>query len=283
MSIESNPPIKTFDKVSQEVDELKKTAEKIKANLNKLDKKYLLAAGQIEWHLIGLIYHYERLTGLYERVSKEVAERAIHTKADVLVMHSKEMQQLIFEFYSLVNLARISLDQFLKFLRPCFKNQNSVPKSINDFLGGYSKAPYYQLSQIGLLPYLVDIRNCIVHYRSFSSTDNTIAISEGFKGEEILGRMDEHMPRPVIRTSYRRHEGNPQGISVNILLPDVIFEKDERGKKVRLAREFSYNDSHNIPRVSTEIVKLIMMAGNIAEDMLSKDEIAYEWNKSAKS
>jgi hypothetical protein len=139
-----------------------------------------LLARQAEWHIKGLVYHYGRLFDLYNTVANEVGSRALGLNADIYVMHSPEMQDLIFEFYALVNLARITLDESIKYVRSLFTKSTHLPKSINDFLHGQSDCPlWHRLNSIQpLLTYLVDIRNCVVHYRTFATSDNTVAIRE---------------------------------------------------------------------------------------------------------
>ncbi len=247
-----------------------------------IEKKseYTLLARQAEWHIRGLIYHYHRMLSLYEVVAGEVGGRALTiANTAVIVMHSPDMQDLIFEFYALVNLARITLDELVKYVRPLFVPGAHLPKSINDFLKGQSDCPLnVKLSDQIVLNYLVDIRNCIVHYRTFATSDNTLAVADD-ADESLLEEVPFGELRSVTRVYYRHFGENK--VSVNVLLPDIIFEYDEAGVRTRMARPFSYSRRHNLMSQSREFIRLCTFGVWVALDLLAdKDRGTYSWQRS---
>ena len=74
---------------------------------------------QAEWHIRGVLYHLRRLFELHGQFVHEVSLRA-GTGANVLLMYAPSYQQMLFEFYALVNLSRISLDNLRVYLGPLF-------------------------------------------------------------------------------------------------------------------------------------------------------------------
>lgn len=204
----------------------------VKSLIEKKPEQALLAH-QAEWHIKGLVYHFERLLKVHDIVASEVGSRALGIETDVIVMYSPDMQDLIFEFYALVSLARITLDELVKYVRPLFVNGPSLPKSINDFLRGQTDCPLASMLILGgedLLRYLVDIRNCIIHYRTFATTDNTIAVSDATDESQLPDVPYFDAIRSVTRVYFRRMGGTK--VSVNVLLPDKIFVESGAGKKM---------------------------------------------------
>lgn len=134
-------------------------------------------------------------------------------------------QHMLFEFYALVNLCRISLDNLRSYLRPLFtRTSDQLPRSVRDVLQGTTNCPVYMfLTDQPLLDYLLDLRNCLVHYRSFATSDNAYVIEEG---SEEAPADDEYLAA-MAKADFRRI--GKKGISVNVLVPDRIFGKDKRG------------------------------------------------------
>jgi len=127
----------------------------------------------------------ETLLEKYVVFGEELANRA-NIGADAVIMHLPEIQHLMFEFYALINLCKISLDNLRTFLSPTFTN-NHLPKSIRSFIKGKSDCPVYQeLICEPILMYLIDIRNCLVHYRSFATSDNTFAVNTKIDFNELI-------------------------------------------------------------------------------------------------
>lgn len=170
-------------------------------------------------------------------------------------MYSLDMQDLIFEFYALVSLARITLDELVKYVRPLFARSSTLPKSINDFLKGQTDCPLASMLILGgedLVHYLVDIRNCIVHYRTFATSDNTLAVLEGADETQLSSMPYFDALRCVTRVYFRYLGGDK--VSVNVLLPDKIF--DDSGSSKKLVQPFSYSLRYNLLSQSREFVRL---------------------------
>lgn len=117
---------------------------------------------------------------------------------DLIVMHSPQMQELLFEVYALVIVSRITLDELKKDVAPTFKtDQANLPNSVTDMLKGWTDGPLYASCLPGqrpLLRYLLDVRDCIVHCRSFATSDNTVAVREGVEPprDSVRGRRRSH-------------------------------------------------------------------------------------------
>lgn len=205
---------------------------------------------QAEWHIRGILYHLRRVVEHHRVFVGEVSARA-STGASVLIMYAPSFQEMLFEFYALVNLCRISLDNLRIYLRPLFtRKSNQLPKSVRDVLKGTTNCPVYLfLSGQPLLAYLLDLRNCLVHYRSFATSDNAYVVEEG-SSHETLADNDEYMAA-MAKADFRRVGEN--AIAVNVLLPDHIFDPtDEHGTRLAV---FTY----------TERWSLVSTARNFAE------------------
>jgi hypothetical protein len=209
---------------------------------------------QTEWHLRGLIYHLRRCHEHYSTFVGEVSARA-STGASAIVMFAPSFQQMLFEFYALVNLARISLDNLRVYLRPLFvRSSHQLPKSIRDVLAGSSDCPVYvQLTDQPLVTYLVDLRNCLVHYRSFATSDNAVVRDESLKEKLLAGADGDPFLTAMARAEFRRVRRN--AISVNVLLPDRIFEEKTKGSGDRLA-QFTYCERWNLLSMARGFVEL---------------------------
>jgi hypothetical protein len=131
------------------------------------------------------------------------------------------------------------------YLKPLFiRGSDELPKSVRAVLEGSTNCPVYMaLVRQPLVDYLLDLRNCLVHYRSFATSDNAYVVGEG---TEINGALEcadlDNYLRSMARADFRRVDEN--AISVNVCLPDRIFEVDERGG-TRLVR-FTYHERWNL-------------------------------------
>ena len=172
--------------------------------------------------------------------------------ANILWMYSPDFQSMLFELYALVNLTKIALDNIRDYLWPLFRTPyNQLPKSVSGFLRGATNCPIYMfLSQQPVLDYIIDLRNCLVHYRSFATSDNAIVIEEGVEPPELM--KTHTFFESMARASFRRVGEN--GIAVNVYLPDVIFEKSPDGNK-SLAR-FTYEERWNLLSMAQRFYKL---------------------------
>jgi hypothetical protein len=237
-----------------------------------------LVAEQAEWHVRGLAYHLRAIARLHREVIEGVASRALAGEPSVVVMHAPEMQDMLFEFYAFVVLARISLDQLGRYLTPLFTNRE-LPNSLTEILKGSTDCPLYreQLpAQLPLLRYLIDIRDCLVHHRSFATSDNTVAAQEG----EDISDFEETAPwqHALARVSFRRLGG--ERVVVNVLLPDEIWHYNDAGTRSGMARSFSYDKGTNLMRQCIEFMKLCASSVFVTLDLLrSEDDAVYTWQK----
>jgi hypothetical protein len=211
---------------------------------------------QAEWHMRGVLYHVRRLFEVHGQFVHEVSVRA-STGATALIMYAPSYQQLLFEFYALVNLSRISLDNLRVYLAPLFIRQSDhLPKSVRDVLKGSTNCPVYNsLSGQDVVYYLLDLRNCLVHYRSFATSDNAIVYEQGADASGVVNGGDEYFAA-MARADFRRVSGNT--IAVNILLPDRIFESATKGDK-RLAH-FTFHQRWNLLSMARTFAQLATMS-----------------------
>jgi hypothetical protein len=116
---------------------------------------------------------------LYRNVAASIVART-GASPDVIVTHSPEMQHLLFEFYAFMILSRITLDELKKYVAPTFAmNPANLPNSVTDMQKGWTDCPSTRPTwsiKAHLLRYLLDIRDCLVHHRSFATSDNTVAV-----------------------------------------------------------------------------------------------------------
>jgi len=182
-----NKHLRKPDSFTAELKDFEKNAHEMVRNLTSKKPHYTLQAHQAEWHIRCLIYHCRNLLSYYTSFTKEVSSRAA-TGADILWMYSQDFQYMLFELYGLVNIARISMDNLRFYLSPLFKTpSNQLPKSVKDFLKGDTDCPIYQfLSKQDLTEYLIDLRNCLVHYRSFASSDNALVFEDKVDESEMV-------------------------------------------------------------------------------------------------
>jgi hypothetical protein len=220
--MEASDEARPLTDLAAEIEEIDDLLRHSSASVLSEKPEYALLAHQAEWHARGLVYHLRAIYASYKHVAREVSARA-STGADALFMYSPEMQKLIFEFYALVVLAEITLDELKKYVSPLFLAPGSVPNSITDILKGSTDCPLYAeyaREQLPLLTYLLDIRDCLVHHRSFATSDNSVAVREGCDVTEINGG-EVPWPLPVTRLTFRHID--EERIAVNVLLPDAIF------------------------------------------------------------
>lgn len=185
-----------------------------------------LPAHQAEWHVRGAAYHCRNIFEKYKVFIHETSKRAgiDGGPPEAIIMYAPVAQPLMFEFYALVNLSRIALDNLRSVLAPTFKTQFAqLPKSISDYSGATTDCPVYRwLADQPALSYLSDLRNCLVHYRSFATSDNALVIQEG---SECAERMRSDLPA-LFKAEFRL--SGRGAIAVNVLLPDTIFERGAR-------------------------------------------------------
>jgi hypothetical protein len=227
---------------------MKRANDKIVRRLAEVDPSHEGMILEADWHIQGLIYHARHMVSPYRRVAQEVANRALGN-ADVIIMYSPHMQRLAFEFYAFMNLARITLDQVVRYAKPTFGWGAGLPNSIKDVLKYETDCPIFiELSGASRasLNYLIDIRDCLIHHQTFATSDNTVAVREGFDDSELDSQLAPmaRWPRPPTRAYFRRLGG--ASVSVNIVLPDRIYHYDALGKQGAVVRPFTYSAGINV-------------------------------------
>lgn len=232
--------LRRVEDVDSDLDCMTVTATQAVRDLTKSKPEYTFLARQAEWHIRGIHYHCQNLHAYYCRFAKEAAAR-LPTGADAVMMYFPDSQKMFFELYALVMLARIVLDNLRHYVAPAFTTKlGTIPKSVTDVLKGQTNCPVYEeIRTNALLGYLIDLRNCLVHYQSFAVSDNVLLLQEGVTPP---GAMDTRsFFAGMARAFFRRVDNS--GASVNVYLPDKIFEGDTRDR--RLA-DFTYNQKWNI-------------------------------------
>jgi hypothetical protein len=215
-------------------------------------------AHQAQWHMRGAIFHATAILDSYSLFARGVSARAqIDPAPDVLIMYAPALQEVFFSFYALVNLARITLDNLRLYLRPVFRTDfRQLPKSVSGFLEGETDCPVYvDLENQPVVSYLSDLRNCLVHFRSFAVGDNAVVVGDHVGEEEEVRLLCgvawfDHMAR----ARFRRTE---QGVSVNVFLPDKTFDRSGAGEKLA---QFTYKERINLVSQSIEFTRLVRRA-----------------------
>lgn len=249
---------------------------KVKEILPLCEKDIALRIHRADWHIRGLAYHTKKLIHLYGQFASSVSARAIDIDGDTpgaIIMYSKNTQELMFEFYALVNLGKITLDNLSKLLYPLFKNKH-LPKSVTDYTLATTNCPVYEkLCQDANIAYLVDIRNCLVHYRSFASSDNSFVIKEGIEYDPEDPLWGD-WTNPMFRATYRIEEAK---VVVNVFLPDQIYiNKDSAQKKLA---NFTYDEKINILGQSFRFLMSISGAVYEAIDLLRDKTERFEYGE----
>ena len=239
-------------------------------------------AHQAQWHMRGAIYHTNALLAAYAEFASGVGARAqIDVQPAVLVMYAPSLQEVLYNFYALVNLARITLDNLRIYLRPVFTTAfGQLPKSITGFLEGETDCPVYlDLQQRPIVTYLSDLRNCLVHFRSFATGDNAVVVDDHLPREEEKRLMADmawfdHM-------AHARFRRTSQGISVNVLLPDKIFERTPGTEKLA---SFTYNERINLVSQAMAFTRLTAhVLGGVFVLLHDPGKPVYSFRKSRKA
>lgn len=217
-----------------------------------------LRSYRAEWNMRGLIYHCRNISEKYTEFCEEVIMRVMadeKTKPAILIMNSNAIQHLMYEFYALVNLTKISFDNLSKLVYPLFTNKH-IPKSISDFKSGTTNCPMYErLANDPITEYLIDLRNCLVHYQTFATNDNAYVIEEGIDDEAVL-QIAKNWVSPMAKAMFRYTDENK--VVVNIFIPDIIFERSENGDK-KLA-DFTYLNKYNLLGYSMRFARAVMFS-----------------------
>lgn len=222
---------------------------------------------EADWHIRGIEYHYASLLNHYLAFKEKVATME-PAQNDVLVVHSPNYPGILYEFYALVNLARITLERLQNILRPLFiKTAFELPKSVRKLVGTATNCPVYkELGNDPTYSYLIDVRNCLVHYRSFAASRGIICFKEG-----TVNPLESAMPDfPYVPTMAMAFfgRGKDLGPGINIFLPDQIYATGEEGKLA----SFSYEQKLDIGAMSLAFTELSCGAVIYALRELAEDE-----------
>jgi hypothetical protein len=241
--------------LAHELEELEAASTTVVAELLGTRKEHSTRAHQAHWHIRGMVYYCLNLLKNYTVFGEEISKRS-RTGANAIMMHSRECQSLMFDFYTLVLLARISLDNLRTYLAPLFITPYSqVPKSVRDFNKDNTDCPIYRkLAEESLLDYLTDIRDCLVHYRSFATNDIALVMDEQTSFPQELHTSSLQF-QPMFRAVFRRISEDE--LSVNIYLPDKVFETDHGNKKMV---QFTYHQRINLLSQSVIFAKFASLA-----------------------
>lgn len=213
-------------------------------------KKFAVHA---EWHIGGLIYHLKSLLEGYQKYAEEASSRIVSSPAGanetLIVMHSDESQRMMYDLYALVVLLRICLDKLSEYLKPLFLDSSAeLPDNFSTLLNGKTNCPVYlRLQSEANLQYLADIRNCLVHNRTFACGKISYVIPEGVRKsqiQEIEGIGSVISPLPL-KAFYRFKNKSKGEVVINVYLPDRFYKDKEDRRKYELI-DFSYELKINL-------------------------------------
>ena len=199
----------------------------------------LLLVREGEWIVRGLHYHLEAILGLQGPSIQSIADMAASDTSNLLVAHAPALVDLTYEFGALSALARIAVNQVLRFCQPSLNlAAGSLPNSITKVLGWDTDHPVLRGLQTDLravIDYLIDLRDCLTHHRTLAVGDELLAVEEGFP-ENRIPEMQPFLVLGMVRVYFRRLGGT--AVSVNISLPDQIYVST--GTTTKLIRPFTY-------------------------------------------
>lgn len=256
--------------IQQFVGELEKSRDSLQTAARSVAEQFpdrSLFAHQAEWHGKGVIHHTHSVIEKYADFANGVVMRAsIEPKPNALFMPASLYQEMMFEFYAALNLARITLDNLRVFLRPLFATDfGQIPKSITDILQNTTDCPIYDaLAQSDDCSYLIDLRNCLVHHRTFATADQAIVIEDRHESElDDLTRNFDWLDS-FARAYFRREN---EKVVVNIYLPDVIFRRDGNDKKLAT---FTYDRKINLLSQAMNFARLTVQSVTAVCALLSQ-------------
>lgn len=249
----------SIDKYLKELDDMVAVLSKSSSVAkNHKNSDISIRAHRAEWHVRGLIYHCRNIIKYYGDFCTDVIIRATadpENTPSLLIMCSPSVQFLMYEFYALVNLAKISLDNLSKLVYPLFDTIH-LPKSISDYDSGTTNCPMYErLANDTITHYLIDLRNCLVHYRSFATNDNAYVYDESVDYSEAQ-KIAKDWIAPMAKALFRITED--EKIVVNIFLPDNIFERNESGDKK--LTNFTYENRKNLLSYSMRFARTVVFS-----------------------
>jgi hypothetical protein len=261
----------------RELVELQDVISKVLPDYQKISEDHSLRGIYAEWHLKGLVYHARTIINNYDKISAELLTRLNSLgKMDIFIMHTPVYQNLMFEFYAFVNLAKISLDNLRYILYPLFiTSTNQMPKSISGMESSKTDCSVYErVAKTKEIKYLIDLRNCLVHYRTFATDTNSMVVLEGTDLAEIE-KLSNGWTNTMAKGMYRITQADD--VVFNIYIPDQIFEETSGGKKLA---HFKYESRINITAETMRFLRQI--AFNYLESLalnIHSQEKRYNYNK----
>ena len=122
--------------------------------------------------------------------------------------------------------------------------------------------------------YLIELRDCLVHYRTLGTDDILLAVREGVD-VSVIERHDFIRQRPLARAWFR--ELPPDGVVVNLYLPDRIFDLSGPTKKLAA---FSYDLRINLLSQALGFVSIpAWCVATALQDLFDKAEPIYTWQR----
>jgi hypothetical protein len=202
------------------------------------------------WYVRGQIYHARRLYQHYLELADEASRRVSallpDNPPDVLVFASPALQELLYEFYAFLGLARISLDELRHLLRPVLvpTQGGSLPKSIKALVRGVTNCPLLlALRNEPMLDHVIDIRDCLVHHKTFASSEPLIVVKDGSE-VDLEPILQQGWSRPVTLPSYRLIDDNR--IVFNVWLADQIYSYPTPDNRGPIVSPFTYEQRTNL-------------------------------------
>jgi hypothetical protein len=237
------------------IDEVEQAVSWKVQNVMEARPEHALLIHQAEWHFLGVAYHTRNVLTNYAAMARQAGVPSTRETPDLIIGRAPEFREMMFEFYALLNLARITLDSLRVFLRPVFKtNYGQLPKSVRDFVKGKTDCPIYQtLPQGHILEYLCDLRDYVVHYRSFATNENLVIIGDHVDPDQVKELLEENKWfEPMARAYFQRIDS--RAVRVDVRLPDTIFQRVDGQKKLA---EFTYNERINLGTQAVAFLELI--------------------------
>ncbi|NLE25860.1 MAG: hypothetical protein GX625_11075 [Clostridiaceae bacterium] len=229
------------------------------------------------WLMRGLFYHMRSLIIEYFEFGFMVKE-GLEKKADIISIYATNSPNFTYPLHSIVFLSKIALDKLRDFLAPTFITPyNQLPKSITGFAKGNTDCPIYKkIFQDNDINYLIDLRNCYMHYRPMICSD-TAHIYKEDTDESLFEELENiHKPLgPLARAYYRIDEGDK--IVFNMYLPDKIF--DRTGSNKSLAK-FSYSTKKLLlPTMFKFMQKVSLYIDEALNLMINTKDRVYTYSK----
>ncbi|WP_105620063.1 hypothetical protein [Vallitalea okinawensis] len=255
--------------MDKELDRMKFWASSTLRNLHKSNNAMIHRFQRYEWHLHGLVYHMKNLITYYSDIGEQVRLR-INSGEDIpaiIILNCESGQKLYYEFYSFVNLTKITLDNLSKMVYPLFENKD-LPNSFSKYNAGTTNCPLYEwLSNTDLIYYFIDIRNLLVHFKSFATTDNIVVLKDDLLDEINNATNDiesyKFYTECMLKSYYRIQD---KRLVFNIKIPDSIFE----GAHDKICK-FEYYENKNIIAESMKLTRVIFQTVSFIRDYYSSE------------